>query len=78
MLARLCVDGEAYTALVAEADRGDACWREIAETLLTLYTNALVARWASDFDGLVVHAELILAHALDAAARDRGLWAPGL
>jgi hypothetical protein len=78
-LAKLCVDDDAYTRLVAEADRGDdVVWRDIAENLLDLYTNALAARWACDFDGLIAHVESTLAHSLDACARDRGQWAPEL
>jgi hypothetical protein len=78
VLAKLCVDGDAYTRLVAEADRGDVVWRDIAETLLTLHTDAMFARWAGDFDGLITHVESRLAGSLDACARDRGQWAPEL
>jgi len=77
VLARLCTDGGAYASLVAEAER-DGVWREIAESLLDLYVNGLVARWAADFDGLITHAESTLAGSLDACARDAGQWAPEL
>lgn len=75
VLAKLCCDDDAYDRLVAEVD-DDAQWRQIAETLLTSYTNTVVARWAPDFDGLIEHVEHTLAGSLDACARDRGLWAP--
>ena len=76
VLAKLCVDDDSYTRLVAQVDDDGGQWREIAEQLLTFFTNTMVARWAPDFDGLVGHAENMVLLSLDASARDRGRWAP--